>query len=278
MSIIEAVIYGLIQGVAEFLPISSSGHLALAQNFFGTESADSFFSFNILLHFATLIAVFIMYYKDVACLFTGFFALCTRPFNKERKSASLRSDERLFLMICIATLVLVPAALLSDSVKALADASWAIGVLLIVNGVMLFVSDRLNKATLCLESAPLLRSLYIGLFQLVGILPGISRSGATITGGLFNGLKRDDAVKFSFLMSIPAILGANVLELADINGGFFEQVGVLPCLAGMAAALVSGIFAIKLLQLFAKKGSFTPFAVYSLVVGTAAVVGDVFIK
>lgn len=278
MSILEAVLYGLIQGVAEFLPISSSAHLSLAQNFFGTESAEQFFSFNILLHFATLIAVFVMYYRDVGCLFTGFFSLCGRAFTKKRRKGALKADERLFLMICLATLVLVPAALLSDSVKALADISWAIGVLLIVNGVMLFVSDRLNKAALSLEAAPLIRSLYIGLFQLVGILPGISRSGATITGGLFNGLKREDAVRFSFLMSIPAILGANILELTDINGGFFEQVGVVPCLAGMLAALASGIFAIKLLQVFARKGSFTPFAVYSLVVGSAAVIGDVFIK
>lgn len=278
MNVFEAIIYGFVQGVAEFLPISSSGHLALAQNFFGTKSADEFFSFNILLHFATLIAVFIMYYKDIVCLFNGFFSICARPFRKGGAKGTLSSNEKLFLMICIATLVLIPAALLSDKVKALADVSWAIGVLLLVNGVMLFVSDKLNKASESLEGSSLLRALYIGLFQLAGILPGISRSGATITGGLFNGLKREDAVRFSFLMSIPAILGANILELADIGSGFFDEVGVLPCLAGMCAAIISGIFAIKLLQFFAKRNSFTPFAVYSLVVGTAAIVGDIFIK
>lgn len=275
MNVLEAILYGLVQGVAEFLPISSSGHLALAQNFFGTKSAEEFFSFNILLHFATLIAVFIVYYKDVGVLFKGFFSICGRAVSKEKRRKGLDGCERLFIMICIATLVLVPAALLDDKVQALADVSWAIGVLLIINGCMLFVSDRLNKGDKSLDGAPLLSALYIGLFQLGGILPGISRSGATITGGLFNGLERGDAVRFSFLMSIPAILGANVLELADAGSGFFDQVGVLPCAAGMLAAVVSGVFAIKLLQFFAKRSSFTPFAVYSVLVGAAAIVGDI---
>lgn len=276
MNVLEAIIYGIVQGIAEFLPISSSGHLALVQNFFGTKSAEQFFTFNILLHFGTLIAVFIMYYKDIACLFVGFYQLCRRPFVKE-KGKKLGKEEKLFLMLCIATLVLVPAALIDDAVKALASYSWAIGVLLLINGVMLFVSDRLNKASESLESSSLLRGLYIGLFQLGGIFPGISRSGATITGGLFNNLKREDAVRFSFLMSIPAILGANVLELFDVGGDFFAEVGVLPCLVGMLVAIVSGVFAIKLLQFFAKKNSFTPFAIYSVVIGATAIIADIII-
>lgn len=276
MNVLEAIFYGIVQGVAEFLPISSSGHLALVQNFFGTKGAEDFFAFNILLHFGTLIAVFIMYYKDVACLFVGFYSICKRPFVKS-KSKKLTKEEKLFVMLCIATLVLIPAALIDDAVKALAGFSWAIGVLLLINGAMLFVSDRLNKASESLEGSPLIRALYIGLFQLGGIFPGISRSGSTITGGLFNNLKREDAVRFSFLMSIPAILGANILELTDVGGDFFGEVGFLPCLAGTLAALISGIFAIKLLQFFARKNSFTPFAIYSVAVGAAAIIADIII-
>lgn len=274
MNIIEAIIYGLVQGVAEFLPISSSGHLALAQNFFGTGSAEDFFGFNILLHFGTLIAVFVMYREDVWCLFKGFFSLCARLFKGGFKE-KLNFSEKLFLMVCAATVVLVPAALLSDYVGALAELSWAIGVLLIINGLMLFVSDKLNRGSESLENTTVFRAFIIGLFQLFGVLPGISRSGSTITGGLFNGLNRKDAVRFSFLMSIPAILGANVLELFKTEGDFFAGVGALPCFAGMAAAALSGMLAIKVLQYFAIKKNFTYFSVYCLIAGLAAIVGDI---
>lgn len=276
MSILEAMIYGLVQGVAEFLPISSSGHLALAQNFFGTGSAEDFFGFNVLLHFGTLIAVFVMYRGDVWELIKGFFSLCARPFKGGFKE-KLSFSEKLFLMVCAATVVLIPAALLSYYVAALEEVSYAIGILLIINSVMLFVSDRLNRGDESLENTTVLRTFFIGLFQLFGILPGISRSGSTITGGLFNSLNRKDAVRFSFLMSIPAILGANLLVLIKAEGDFFAGVGAASCFAGMATAAISGMLAIKVLQYFASKKNFTVFSVYCLVVGAAAIVGDLII-
>ncbi len=273
MSVWEAFLYGALQGVAEFLPISSSGHLALMQNFFGKGDTEAYFAFNILLHFGTLVAVFIMYRKDIVMLLKGFAGVIMRPFAKEKKPIS--ADERLFLMICIATLVLVPATLVKDSIEALTQYSYAIGGLLVINGVLLFVSDRLNRGDESLERCSFLRALFIGLFQIVGLLPGISRSGITITGGLFNNLKREDAIRFSFLMSIPAILGANILELLDKGGAVFENIDVTACVVGGISAMVFGLFAIKLLQFFAKRNSFTPFAVYSLVVGTAAIIGGI---
>ncbi len=276
MGIFEAIIYGVVQGVAEFLPISSSGHLALAQNFFGASDTEALFSFNILLHFGTLVAVFVMYFADVWQLIKSVFSLIARPFNGKLKDP-LNSGERLFLMLCIATLVLIPAALLSDKVAALSTVSWAIGVLLLVNGCMLFVSDRLSRGNESLENSKLRRALYIGVFQLCGVLPGISRSGSTITGGLFNNLDRKEALRFSFLMSIPAILGANLLELISHEGDIFGDVGAVACIAGMAAAALSGIFAIKILNYFAKKKNFTVFAVYCLLVGSAAIIGDLLI-
>ncbi|MBQ3195596.1 MAG: undecaprenyl-diphosphate phosphatase [Clostridia bacterium] len=277
MNILEAVVYGVVQGVAEFLPISSSGHLALAQNFFGSRSIDDLFTFNILLHFGTLVAVFIMYAADVWQLIKSAFSLLARPFNGKLKQP-LNSGEKLFVMLCIGTLVLIPAALLSDKVEALSSVSWAIGVLLLINGCMLFVSDRLSRGNEDLEQSKLRRALYIGLFQLGGVLPGISRSGSTITGGLFNNLNRKEALRFSFLLSIPAILGANLLELVSLDGDLFGAVGISACLAGMAAAALSGIFAIKILNYFAKKKNFTVFAVYCFAVGMAAIIGDLFIK
>ena len=133
-------------------------------------------------------------------------------------------------MVCAATVVLIPAALLSYYVAALEEVSYAIGILLIINSVMLFVSDRLNRGDESLENTTVLRTFFIGLFQLFGILPGISRSGSTITGGLFNSLNRKDAVRFSFLMSIPAILGANLLVLIKAEGDFFAVLTFLGAL------------------------------------------------
>ncbi len=277
MNVFAAAVYGVIQGIAEFLPISSSGHLALAQNLFGVTGESDLFAFNILLHFGTLVAVFIMYASDVWMLIKALGSLVARPFNGKLK-APLNEGERLFVMICIATLVLVPAALLSDKVEALSSVSWAIGVLLLINGGILFVSDRLNKGNETLKSSKLRKALFIGLFQLAGVLPGISRSGSTITGGLFNNLERRDALRFSFLMSIPAILGANILELFSLKGDIFGDVGVAPCLVGMVVAAVSGIFAIKLLNYLAKNKSFTPFAVYCLAAGSFAIIWDLFVK
>ncbi|MBE6678250.1 MAG: undecaprenyl-diphosphate phosphatase [Ruminococcaceae bacterium] len=277
MGIFEAIIYGVVQGVAEFLPISSSGHLALAQNFFGTSGTEDLFTFNILLHFGTLVAVFVMYAADVWKLIKSVFSLIARPFNGRLKEP-LNGGEKLFLILCIACLPLVPAALLSDKVEALSDVSWAIGVLLLINGCMLFVSDRLSRNSETVEQSKLRRGLYIGLFQLFGVLPGISRSGSTITGGLFNNLDRKEALRFSFLLSIPAILGANLLELLELKGDLFAAVGAPACLAGMAAAAISGIFAIKILNYFAVKKNFSAFAVYCFIVGTAAIIGDLFIK
>ena len=276
MSILEAVLYGLLQGIAEFLPISSSGHLALAHNFFGAEG-ESYLAFDILLHVATLLAVAIVYYKELGLVIKGFFTLAGKLFSGKLKHEPLAFGERLFLMLCLATVPLVPVALLSDYVEALGNTSWLIGLLLIFNGGMLFVSDRLAKGQFTLEKAGFLRPFVIGCVQMLGVLPGISRSGSTITGGRLCGLTREDAVRFSFLMSVPAILGASVLELPDFFAGGIASELVLPCIFGALTALVVGLGAIKLLQFFAQKKGFTVFAVYTAVIGAAAVIADILI-
>ena len=278
MSIIEAIIYGIIQGIAEFLPISSSGHLALAQNFFGTE-AESSFTFNIALHLATLVSVCVVYRKDVIDLFNGFFSLVKKIFTGKIKSG-LDKGEKLFLMLCVATLPLVPVKLLGldDAVESLSSISWAIGILLIINGFMLIMSDRLNVGGTTAENGGFLRPLGVGIMQAVlGVLPGISRSGSTITGGKFCGYSREEAVRFSFLMSIPAILGACVFELPDMFSEGFDAQIIAPVLCGAVTAAVVGFFAIKLLQYLTKNKSFTFFAVYCIVIGAAAIAADLLI-
>lgn len=276
MGILEAIIYGIIQGVAEFLPISSSGHLALAQNFFGTQTENSF-AFNIALHLATLISVCVVFRKDVIMLIKSFFSLVKKLFTGKLKQG-LENGERLFLMLCVATLPLIPIKLLGidDKVEALSKFSWLIGILLIINGAMLVISDKLKSGEKTVENGGFLRPLGVGLVQaLIGIMPGISRSGSTITGGRLFNYNREEAVRFSFLMSIPAILGACVTELPDLFEEGFANDLIVPILAGAVAAMVVGFFAIKLLQYLAKNKSFTFFAVYCIIIGVAAIVADI---
>lgn len=275
MGVLEAIIYGIIQGVAEFLPISSSGHLALAQNFFGTETENGF-AFSVALHLATLVSVCVVYRADLLVLIKGCFSLVKKLFTGKLKQG-LDKGEKLFLMLVVATLPLVPVKLLGldDAVEALSGISWAIGVLLIINGIMLFISDRLKSSNITAENGGFLRPLGVGVVQAIfGVMPGISRSGSTITGGRIFGFSREEAVRFSFLMSIPAILGACVFEIPDM---FSEGVGtelLVPLLAGALTAAAVGFFAIKLLQYLSANKSFTFFAIYSVVVGAAAIIAD----
>ncbi len=276
MSILEAVVYGIIQGVAEFLPISSSGHLALAQNFFGTETENGF-AFNIALHLATLLSVCVVFRKDVFALIKGFFSLVKKLFTGKLKQG-LDSGEKLFLMLCVATLPLVPIKLLGldETVEEISAVSWMIGILLIINGTMLFVSDRLKQTELKAENGGYLRPLGVGAVQaLLGIMPGISRSGSTITGGRIFGFSREEAVRFSFLMSIPAILGACVTELPDLFSEGMAENMLAPVIVGAIVAAVVGFFAIKLLQYISKNKGFAVFSVYCVIIGVAAIVADI---
>lgn len=275
MGVLEAIIYGIIQGIAEFLPISSSGHLALAQNFFGTESVNNF-TFNIALHLATLVSVCVVFRKDVLVLIKAFLSLVKKLFTGKLKQG-LDNGEKLFLMLCIATLPLIPVKLLGldEAVEILSGISWAIGALLIINGIMLIISDRLCGGKKHVENGGFLRPTAVGIMQaMIGILPGISRSGSTITGGRIFGYTREEAVRFSFLMSIPAILGACVSELPDMFGEGMDADMLVPVLVGAVTAAVVGFFAIKLLQYLTKNKSLTFFAVYCIIIGVTAIIAD----
>ena len=264
MSIIEALLYGIIQGAAEFLPISSSGHLALAQSIFGAKNIETdYFMFNVLLHLATLVAVAIVYYRDLWNVIKAFFSLVGKLFSGRLKKEPLTASEKLTFNLILATVPLAVGALISDKVEALSGMPKVIGALLILNGCMLWLSDRI-KASGAVELRP--------LQALAVVLPGISRSGSTITGGRLFGLDRQEAVRFSFLLSVPAILGANILSLRDIAENPVETELLLPFAVGAAAAILVGIAAIKLLQLVANRNKFGIFAVYCAAVGAAALI------
>ena len=279
MSIFEGILYGLLQGIAEFLPISSSGHLALAQNLFGAADTEGteYLAFNVLLHFATLLAVCTVYRKDVWLVIKGFFSLLKKIFKKQLNLKRLDYGEKLFVMLVFATLPLVPAILIKDWLEAVSSASWAIGLLLIINGAVLFVSDKLASNKFTVAKANPVKAFYPGIAQVFGLLPGISRSGITITGSLLGGFNRKDAVKLSFLMSIPAILGAGVLELPDFFKDGIPAQSALPFIIGAVVAAVSGFGAIKLLQYVAKNKGFSYFSLYCIGAGIFAIIADVII-
>ena len=277
MSIWESIFYGILQGIAEFLPISSSGHLAIFQSVFGAGDPDANISLNILLHLGTLIAVFAVYRRDILQLILSFFTLCGKLLRKNFKLSSYSEYERMVIFILIATLPLIPAALIEGYIAALSSYIIIVGVILLFNAVLLFFSDKMAKGNKTLSEVKPRNALIVGLCQLLATLPGLSRSGSTITGGLTQGFERPLAVKFSFLLSIPAILGACVLKLPD----FFSTVSsesseqLLIYLAGALVAALVGVGAMKLLTYISKKSNFRLFSYYCVIAGLFAIVWGV---
>ena len=274
MTIIKAVILGLIQGLSEFLPISSSGHLAIAGRLMGMDpEADGLLFFNILLHVATLAAVFIVYWADIWGMIKAFFAMVGDLFTGKGLGLDKDVYRRLVVMLIVGTLPAVGAALLFGGLIE-NPPLFAIGIFLIITALLLFVSDKLGSGKKELETMTVRDSLVIGCFQALGTLPGISRSGSTIVGGLFSRLEKNVAVRFSFLLSIPAILGALVLDLKDLASGAVSIASPACIIVGMLVAGVSGYFAIKFLLNIVRRRSLSIFSVYCLIAGVVAIVLD----
>ncbi len=272
MGYLEAVILGLVQGLAEFLPISSSGHLALLQNIFGVKG-DQVLFFTVLLHVGTLVSVFIIYWRDICELIVELVLtikdLCT---GKGLRLAE-RPVRKLGVMIIVAT---IPTALIgllfNDIFNGLYLSLLAIGIGFLITGVLMFLAERMGSAHKGIEKMNFRNAVFIGVLQGIAIYPGISRSGSTLVGGLTTGLERTFAVKFAFLISIPSILGSVVLELPDaIKEGIDPQL-IGPILAGMAVAAVSGFIAIKtMIQIVSKKKlSYFSYYVWALGIFTIA--------
>ena len=266
MTYLTAFLLGLVQGVAEFLPISSSGHLAIAQNLLGLEDAGSVPEFfDVLLHLGTLIAVFAAYWTDicemVVELFRGIGDLAHRSTPSPVPPA-----RRLILLIIVGTLPLLLVLPVRDLVEGLADNMYFVAAALLVTGCLLYASDRVKKGRKTEKTATMLDVLLVGVAQALATCPGISRSGTTITAGCFMGFDRKFAVRYSFLLSIPAILGANVLSLKDaLATVVWGEVPVY--LVGVAVAAAVGYACIRLLKMIADKGKFGAFAYYCWIVG-----------
>lgn len=272
MSLLHSILLGIIQGVTEFLPVSSSGHLAIAEHLLGMEGASEIPEFfDVLLHLGTLAAVFVAYWAEIREIVLEFFRGCgdlIRRTTPERVPPA----RRMILLIIVGTLPLFLVLPVKDVVEGLADSMWFVGGALLFTGCMLFFCDRVKKGRKSEKSATLLDALIVGVAQAVATCPGVSRSGMTITTGCFRGFERAFAVRFSFLMSIPAILGANLLAVKDAVEAGIVWGDVPVYLAGVAVSAVVGYACIRLLRYIANKGRFGVFAYYCWIVGALVLV------
>lgn len=277
MSYFEAVILGLVQGLAEFLPISSSGHLALLQQWFGIRE-DNVLLFTVLLHVGTLISVFFIYWKDIWELIVELCLtikdLCT--------GKGLRLEERpvrkLGVMIIVATIPTgIIGVLFGDFFDSLYTSVIPIGIGLIITGFLLFFAEKMGEGNRGIQQMNFRNAIFVGLVQGVAICPGISRSGSTLFGSLLCNLDRKFAVKFVFLISIPSILGSAVLEAPDAIKSGFDMTQLGPVLVGMAVAAISGLVAIKTMIKVVSDKKLNYFSYYVWALGLIVVLYGIFV-
>ena len=271
MHLLNAFLLGIVQGVAEFLPISSSGHLSIAQNLLnlGVEGTDDVF-FDVLLHLGTLVAVFAAYWEDIRDMILEFFRMIGDVAHGT-VPRSVPPARRLILLIIVGTLPLFVILPCRHMVEALYSSTFFVGGALLVTGLLLFACDRIRKGRKTEKSATLLDVLVVGVGQAIATCPGISRSGMTISMGCFRGMERRFAVRFAFLLSIPAVLGANILQIGDVVETGID-VKLLPAyLLGVAAAAVSGYLSIRLVRMVASQGRFGIFAYYCWAAGAVTI-------
>ena len=271
MTIFEAIILGLVQGLAEFLPISSSGHLALLQHFFGIEEGDAL-TFAIMLHVGTLISVFVVYWRDLVGLIAELGMVFKDIFTGKGPRIDANPTRKLGFLIIVATIPTgIIGILLRDVFEMMYGSLVFLGIGFLITGTILFIADRVGSNQDGIKEMKFRSAAFVGICQGFAIWPGISRSGATIFSSLACGLTRESAVKFVFLISIPAILGATLLDVREGIDAMSMSVVV-----GMAVSAVSGIFAIKtMIKVISNKKLFG-FSLYTWALGILVILYSVF--
>ena len=268
MSWFESILLGLVQGLTEFLPVSSSGHLMIAREILGVEipSEQAFLSFEVIAHTATVLATIVVFRKQIWQLLQGLFRF---RYNDETDY---------ILKICVSMIpVFIVGMFFKDQVTALFEGLAVVDFALIITAVLLFLSDKFENREAQRQSTrggiSYCQAFIVGLAQAVAVVPGLSRSGATISTGLLCGARRSDMAQFSFLMVLVPILGEAFLDL--VGGGFGASaavIGTLPLILGFAAAFVSGLFACKVMIALVRKTSLKWFALYCALAGIAVLV------
>jgi len=250
MTLFQAFILGIVQGITEWLPVSSSGHLVILEYLFGIKET---LSFNIALHFASVIVIFIVFWKDIKDLIIG-------VFKKDKKSL------KMFFYYFLAS---IPAAifgiLLKNSLEIVNQNLFLIGIFLIITSFILFITKFNKKNNKKIDTK---NSLFIGLAQACAILPGISRSGMTVSMGLRRGIDKEEIAKFSFILAIPAILGAAILDIRNLQSIQNMEAVII----GMIICLIVGVLSLKFLLNIIKKNGLYKFSPYCLTLGILAII------
>lgn len=284
MSLLEAILMGIIQGVTEFLPVSSSGHLALFKIMFNVE--DVGLLFDVILHLGTLIAIFAVYYKDIwkmicegcaivadVCRNIGIFFSNIANKKKGGYHRVVCNGYRKFVMLVIVSTI--PTGIIgvldADLVEMASKILIVPGICLILTSILLLIADRCKNGEKLPRQVTYSNAFIIGIAQGVATMPGLSRSGTTIAACLLSGFDRRFAVKYSFIMSIPAVLGSLVFELPELANVSFSNSEIVYYLVGMVVAAVVGYICIKTMLYVVRQKKFTGFAIYCFLVGVISV-------
>ena len=257
LELLQAILLGVVQGLTEFLPVSSSGHLLLGQYFLGLDQRRFGLSFDVALHLGTLVAVIAYFWRDLLRMAYAFVRSLTRGRNLAD------ADQRLAYLVVAST---VPAALigllLEDFFETAVRNPWVVVINLVLVGLLFIVAEAVGRKSSSAEKLGFFGAVAIGLAQAVALVPGVSRSGATITAGLFLGLRREEAARFSFLMSVPIIAGAGLLELFEALSEGINLSEVVMFGAGFVSSAMVGYLAIGFLLNFLTNHSLHAFAYY----------------
>ncbi len=250
----QAALWGLLQGLTEFLPVSSSGHLAIVPWIVGLPTPD--LTFDLVVHLGTLLAVIVFMWGDICSLWAALVHIV-------RTRRVEGPQERLVIWLVVGTVpAAVAGAFAQDLVERLISAPWAIALFLALTGTLLYIAERLGRRERPLEALGLGDTLSIGLAQALALIPGLSRSGATISAGLLRGLTRDAAARFSFLLSMPIIAGAALVHVGDALAKGLSSDVALTLAVGLVVAGSSGFLALRFLFRHIQKRSLRPFAFY----------------
>ena len=272
MNIFEAIMQGIIQGLTEFLPVSSSGHLSLYQHFTGN-SGEGALLFSAVLHLGTLVAVFTAFRKTIWELIKELGFMIKDIFTGKFKWKEMNPPRRAIIMMIISLLMLIPFYIFKDFFEGVSEDSDIIveGICFLYTATILFLSDRCVKGNKKFGDITVKNAVTVGAFQGVALLPGVSRSGSTISGGLFCGFERETAVQYSFILGIPAILGGCLLQVKDAVDQKAMDIEPLNFAVGFIVSAIVGICAIKMVNWLVKSDKFKIFAVSTLILGVVVI-------
>lgn len=278
MDIFDALIQGIIQGATEFLPVSSSGHLSVYQHFAGITGSEAVLS-TMVMHLGTLVAVFIAFWAKIKDLITEFFKMLGDIFKGKFKYSEMNPDRRMIVMIIVSILPLFVFYIFKDVFELISSDGDILveGIAFLYTSALLYFADKHSDGKKLAGETTVRGALTVGFFQGIALVPGVSRSGSTISGALLTGLKREEAVTYSFILGIPVILAGAVVEIPEALETS-ESVSVLPLLVGFVSAALAGYFAIKLLNWLIKTDKFRIFSVYTFVLGVVVIAASVLEK